>query len=101
MGGARDWVVRYMGEATAKAIERVAAVVLGDDQFVVCSSCRTPVPANLVSEWGYCPSCREATDKLSTDALFARRDAALERGDEARKEVDEINSLLAARRGQD
>src|SRR4051812_21518290 len=101
MPGARDWIRQHLGEGTARAIERVAAVFFGDDNFVECGKCRTPVPANLVTEWGCCPVCREASDKLTDQALLARRQAALAKGDEARKEIEEIERLIAARRGQE
>ena len=95
--GARDWVREYLGEGAARAIENVAAAFFGDDQFVVCCQCRTPIPANLVSEWGCCPVCRKASDNLTTEALLAQREALRQMGQEAKEELDRIEALLAAR----
>lgn len=95
---ARDWVREHFGEATARAIENVAATFFGDDQFVECRLCRTPVPANLVTEWGCCPVCREASGQRNTDALLARRDTAKGASEAANKEVQEIERKLSDRK---
>lgn len=97
---ARDWVRKHLGEKTARAIERVAAALFGDDNFVECPTCKTAVPANLVSEWGHCPRCKQSSEKLTTDALLAQRDAAMAAGEEAAKEIDEIDSALSHRRSK-
>jgi hypothetical protein len=96
--GARDWVREHFGEATARTIERLAGAFFGDDQFVECRLCRTPVPANLVTEWGCCPACQEASGERTTDALLAQREALLASHQESRMELDRIEALLAARR---
>jgi hypothetical protein len=104
MAGARDWVRKHLSEATARAIERVAGALFGDDNFIECSKCRTPVPANLVSEWGHCPVCKTASDHLPDAALLARRDSAIQKGEEARRELEETEQqMLDARhsRAQD
>lgn len=94
----REWVVRHLGEKAARAIERFAAALFGDDQFVECPNCKTPVVANLVSEWGHRPVCRKSSDKLTTDALLARREMAMEASKRANNEVAEIDQLLSRKR---
>jgi hypothetical protein len=60
--GARAWVKACFGEKTARIIERMAAVLLGDSVFVECRKCRTQAPANVVREWGCCPVCHTPAD---------------------------------------
>jgi len=98
--GARDVIVKYLGEGAARAIERVAAALFGDDQFVDCPVCRTPVPVNLICEWGCCPKCKASSNKLTTEALIARREAALAAGEAANKEVAEIDREVSKRRSK-
>jgi hypothetical protein len=98
MAGAREWVRKHLGEGTARAIEKVAAVFFGDDNFIECGKCRTPVPANLVSEWGHCPVCKTASDHLTEDALLARRNAEKGKEEQARRKLEEIERLLATRK---
>jgi hypothetical protein len=97
MAGARDWVRKHLGEGTARAIEKAAAVFFGDDCFVECRFCKTPVPATLISEWGCCPNCKVVSDELADSALLARREATLQKGEEAKKELEKIERLLAAK----
>jgi hypothetical protein len=96
--GARDWVRRLFGEGVAGAIEKVAAAVFGDDNFIDCLACRTPVPANLVTERGCCPACGKASETLACAALLAQREAVLEKGRQGNEELDRIDRLIAVRR---
>lgn len=101
MAGARDWVREHFGEQTARGIEKVAAAFFGDDTFVKCSRCGADVPANVVADFGWCcPVCNEASNKLTTDALLAQREAAQAKGEEAKKEVEELERLITARNNQ-
>lgn len=96
---ARDWVVTHLGERAARAIEQAAALIFGDDHFVECPSCRSHVPANLVSEWGCCPACKtQASDELIEAALLAQRKAILAASKIAINDLQRIDRLLAKRK---
>jgi hypothetical protein len=88
----------HFGEGVARVIETVAAAVFGDDKFIDCLACRTPVPANLVTERGYCPACGMESDNLARAALLVQREAILEKGRQANEELERIDRLIAARR---
>jgi hypothetical protein len=97
----RNVIVRFFGESVARRIEAfVEGTIFGDD-FVTCPQCGTPVAVTLITEWGICPICRTtACEDLSVEALEARRRTALAAEETAKKEVEEIERLIATRRAE-